>query len=290
MRVSMYQKFDMTLFNINQIQQKEANLVNQISTGKEFQNLSESPIKANQSLLIRNSLNQVDQYAKNVADAAGTLSAVESNMASVMDILQQAREQGLKASSSTYSQENRESLAKILNQNIEQMVSISNSKHLGKQLFSGEQTQTKSFDFDGTAVTYNGDANAPTISISPNSSIKVTENGQTIFGGAFEALIRLRDDIQSGNIPDIQTAIANLDGEMDKFIDTRAEIGVRIESMEMYKGSYAADKVSLQTQQVAVEEVDFTEKFMEYANMQRIHQGILATTQKMYSISLLNYM
>lgn len=286
----MYQKFDMTLFNINQIQKKEANLVSQISTGKEFQNLSESPIKANKSLIIRNSLNQVDQYSKNVGDAAGTLSAVESNMASAMDIMQQAREQGLKASSSTYSQENRQSLAKILNENIEQMVTISNNKYLGKQLFSGEQTQTKSFDFDGTAVTYNGDTNVPTISISPNSNVKVTENGQNVFGGAFNALIKLRDDIQSGNIPDIETAIANLDVEMDKFVDLRAEVGVRMESMEMYKGSYAADKLSLQTQQVEVEEVDFTEKFMEYSNTQRIHQGILATTQKMFSISLLNYM
>jgi flagellar hook-associated protein 3 FlgL len=290
LRVSNYQKFDMSLFNMNQIQSKQATLSTQVSTGKEFQKMSESPIKASQSLIIRNSLNQVDQYLKNVSDAKGILSAVETNMSSVVSILDQAREQGLKASSSTYSQENRDSFAKVLDQNIEQLVNISNSKFLGKHLFAGEKTQVKPFDYDGTTVTYNGDAKAPSISTSSNSTIKVSESGDLTFSGVFDAMIQLKDSVASGNIPNIEDAIRNLDIEMSDFVDLRSDIGVRMQSMEMYTKTYESDKMNLQIQQTDVEEVDFTEKFMEHSNMQMMHQGLLATTQKMFSISLLNYM
>lgn len=289
MRVSSFESFDMMKYNLNQIQQKQVRLQNQNATGKSFLNLSESPILANQSLIIKSSLNQIDQYTKNVNDAESFLSAVESNLGTVVDIVQQAKEQGLKAANGTYSQENRDSFASLLNQNIEQIVSVANAKFLGKQLFAGEKTQTTPFVFDGTTVTYNGNLDVPSIKVSPNLDVKISENGEEAFRHIFDAMIQLRDDVKAGNIADIETAIAGIDASLGKVIDFRSDIGVRMESMEMYKKNYEAEKLGLEVKQGDVEDVDFTKTMMDYAQTQRIQQGILATTQKMFSISLLNY-
>lgn len=290
MRVSMFQKFDMARFNMNQIQQKEVKLQTQISTGKSFQKMSEAPIEANQSLMIRQSLSQIDQYQKNVNDASSVLEAVEANLGSVVSILQEAREQGLKSSSGTFTQDNKNTMASVIDQNIAHIVSIANAKHLGKQLFAGEKTQTKPFEFDGATLTYNGDLNVPSIKVSPSLEVPISINGEDAFRGVIESLIQLRDSVLSGDSTNIQASISNMDTEMNNFIDMRSEVGVRMQTMDMYTETYNSEAMNLEIKQSNVEDVDFTKVMMDFANVQRIHQGVLASSQKMFSISLLNYM
>lgn len=289
MRVSSYDQFNTMKFQLNQVQQNLLKLQNQNATGKQFQKLSEAPIQANQSLIIKNSLNQVDQYMKNVQDANTFLASVESNLGTVVSVLQHSREQALLASNATASTADKATYAQAINQNIEQILAIANTKFLGKQMFAGEQTQTKPFTFDGTTVTYHGNTDVPSISISPNASVVVSENGETAFRGVFDSLIRLRDDILAGNPTDIETAIADLDVALNDTIDLRSEMGVRMESMTMYKANYEAEKVTLQMKKGDVEDVDMTETIMEYVNAQMVQQGIIAVTNKMFSVSLLNY-
>lgn len=290
MRVSMFQKFDMARFNMNQIQLKEVKLQTQISTGKSFQKMSEAPIEANQSLMIRQSLSQIDQYQKNVNDASSVLEAVEANLGSVVLILQEAREQGLKSSSGTFTQENKDTMASVIDQNIAHIVSIANTKHLGKQLFAGEKTQTRPFEFDGAVLTYNGDLNVPSIKVSPSLEVPISINGEDAFRGVVESLIQLRDSVLAGDSTNIQASISSMDTEMNKFIDLRSEVGVRMQTMDMYTETYNSEAMNLEIKQSNVEDVDFTKVMMDFANVQRIHQGVLASSQKMFSISLLNYM
>lgn len=290
MRVSSFEQFDMMKFNLSQVQLRQNQLQNQAASGKAFSSLSESPIRANQSLIVKNSLNQVEQYTKNVNDANSYLSAVESNLGSVEQVLMQARDQGLKAANGTFNQENLSTFASILNQNIEQIISVSNAKFLGKQLFSGEKTQTVPFTFDGTTATYHGDTNSPTIRVSPNAEIEVSKNGEDTFRDVLQAMVQLRDDVQSGNVTNIETAIAGLDVAMGKFTDLRAEIGVRMESMDMYKSNYEAETVNLKIKRGEAEDADLAQTIIDYSYTKTIQQAILSTTQKMMSISLLNYM
>lgn len=289
MRVSSYDQFTTMKFQLNQVQQNLLKLQNQNATGKQFQKLSEAPIQGNQSLIIKNSLNQVDQYVKNVKDANTFLTSVESNLGTVVNVLQQARENGLLASNATASATDKATYAQSINQNIEQIVTIANTKFLGKQMFAGEQTQTKPFTFDGTTVTYHGDMNVPSISVSPNASVVVSENGETTFREVFDSLISLRDEILAGNTANVEASIGALDVALNNTVDLRSEIGVRMESMAMYKANYEAEKVTLQMKQGDVEGVDMTETIMEYVNAQMVQQGIIAVTNKMFSVSLLNY-
>lgn len=289
MRISSFDQFNVMKFQLNQVQQDLLKLQNQNATGKQFQKLSEAPIRANQSLIIKNSLNQVEQYMKNVQDANTFLTSVETNLGTVVSVMQQSREKGLQASNATFSEADKKTFAQVIDQNIEQIVSIANVKFLGKQVFAGEKTQTTPFTFDGTTVTYHGDNNVPSIHISPNATISVSENGETAFRGVFDSLIALRDQILTGNTEDIENAIAGLDVALNETIDLRSEIGVRMESMEIYKANYEAQKVTLEMKKGDVEDVDMTETIMEYAQAQMVQQGILAVTNKMFSVSLLNY-
>lgn len=290
MRVSMFEQFNMMKFNLGRVQSEQVKLQIKNATGMDYQKLSEEPIKANQALIVRNSLNQVEQYQKNVNDARSFLESVESTLGTAVDILQQTREQALKAANGTLNDKDKETLASVIDQNIEQVVALANTKFLGKQLFAGEKTQTIPFVFDGSAVTYNGDSNVPKIKVSPNYEVEVANDGETVFKSIFEEMIKLRDEIKQGNNNDVETMLSSFDSAMNNFVDYRSDIGVRMQSMDMYKKNYELESTNLKTKKGEVEDADLTETIMEYAHTQQVHQGIIAVTNKMFDISLLKYM
>jgi len=280
----------MTSFNLNQLQGKEAQQRMQLSTGKQFIYNSEDPNKANQSMVIKSSINQVDQYQKNISDTQESLKTVESILSSATDILQKAKEEGLKASNGTYNERDRNTFASVIEESIKQMVTLSNSQHLGKYLFSGEKTQTEPYTYNGTTVTYNGDADLLKTKVSPYLDVQTSVDGEQTFRQVFNSLISLRDTVKTNDTSQIATALKDVDTALNNTVDTRASIGVNLESLKMLDENYNAEKLSLDTRLSSIEDVDFTKVIMEYTQTQQIHQGMLAATKKMFDVSLINYL
>lgn len=289
MRVTLFSKFDMMKHHMNNIQQRTVEQRNQIATGKRFENISEDPVRANQVMIIKNSMGKIEQLQKNINDAESFLKTSESTLGTTIDVLQNAREQGLKAKNDTFSTEDKNTFADMVEQNIQQVLTLSNTKYLGKHLFSGEKTQTNSFSYDGLTATYQGDLDVPKMKVSPSMEMEISENGQEAFQSVFDSLIALRDEIRTGTNADIQNAIEQLDVATNKVTDTRSGLGVKMTSLEMLNEGYESEKLGLETKRTNIEEVDFTKIMMEYANTERIYQGMLASSNKMFQNSLINY-
>ena len=232
----------------------------------------------------------MNQFQKNISDAKGFLDTVESNLGTAVNVIQQAREDGLKASNGTYSSQDKQSMAGSVDEAINQIVTIANSQYLGKFLFSGEKTQTASFTYDGTTATYNGDNNVPQIKVTPSYSVDTTVLGDKTFSNVLNSLINLRNQIQTGTSTDIDNAIGSLDTATNDVVNARSNVGVQSDSLNTLKSNYDEQSVGLETQRSLAEDVDMTKAMTEHANTQIIYQSILATTAKMYSVSLLDYM
>ena len=94
MRVSSYESYRVTTNQFLRLE-SELNKQNmQISTGKEFIDPSDDPIRLNQKTLIVNSQVQIEQYQSNIKDATSFLNTVESTIGSTVDAMQRAREIG----------------------------------------------------------------------------------------------------------------------------------------------------------------------------------------------------
>lgn len=289
MRVSMFEMYSLSSRYSSKLQNVMAEQSLQISTGKQFIYPSENPTKMNQSLLLQSSEQRIGQLQKNAEDAISFLERTESVLGSAVDVIQQTREQGLLAISGQHNDANKETFAKVIDDNIKQLLSLANTKHLNRYIFSGEKTQTVPFSYDGTTSVYNGDTNNITFKVGDANEVAISETGDVVFEEVINAMILLRDTIRAGNETDVQNAIDQLDKGFDQLIDTRSDIGVRTKGLKLMVDTYENTTVDLKAKRSVIEDTDVTEVYSEFMKNSMLFQGTVQASLKMFESSILNY-
>lgn len=290
MRVTNYDLNALNQFRMSQMQQNMNNFQVQISTGKAFQNVSDNPIAANDDFLINNAIKQVGQYQSNITNLKGYLQASETYIGSAVDGFQHAMEVATQAANGTYSNQDRQSFSQDIENTIQTMVGLANSKYLGSYLFSGKTPDTQAVVYNGTTATYNGSANINSINISPSMSEDVSVTAQNAFVPTIQALIALRDAINTNNTSQIGTAMGNLQQAGETLLNANSQIGVQLNTVDMVNTAYDQNKIDLQTNQATVESADVSSAMTNYMNAQQLYQASILATTKMYQTSLINYM
>lgn len=289
MRISTYSQSLTDKFYLNRLQEKMSTHQVQMATGTMFSQISGDPIRANQVLLIEKAKARIEQYQKNIGDVTSSLSNVETVLASAVDLYQKVREDGILASSDTYSTTDRATFAKTVEASIQTLVGIANGRHLGRYVFSGQAIQTEPFTFNGVAVTYQGDTQNMETDVAPSLQIPTTWNGDDVFQGAFDALVSLRDAMNTGVGANIRTAVDQLDATFQKVINTRSEVGVYMKSTEDLGDMYKTEIVGLEEKRSNAEDVDVPQVMMEYMRTQNMQQALVTAMNKMMDNSLVNF-
>lgn len=290
MRITSFDKYNMSQIRLGQLQQYSNNLQIQIATGKEYDKISQSPVKANASLLVTSGLKRIEQFQMNLKDLKGYVQTAESYMGMAVDDYQAAMELAVKASNGTFNDDDRQSFVLEMNNIIEHMVGLGNSKHLDKYLFAGQDVNIKPLDYDGTTVTYKGSSDVNSIRITANMEVKTSVTAQDSLVGTIEAMIQLRDAINTGNTAQITTEMNNLQTKGEQVLNARSELGVRMKTTEMVDEAYNQNKLELKERKSSVEDVNMEEAIMQFMNAQQLYEGTVRATMKMYESSLMNYM
>ncbi|WP_336770283.1 flagellar hook-associated protein FlgL [Bacillus bombysepticus] len=289
MRVTTYGRFMMDQYNLNKLQEKTVRQQTQLATGKDFLQISENPIGANQVMLIAQAKAQIGQYQKNISDADSAVSNMESSLASIVELYQSVRDDGLRASTDTFTEDERKTFAKTIDESLKTMLGIANGKHLGRYVFSGQSIQTEPFVYDGTKVTYQGSTDEMKTLVAPSLTVPSTKDGGKMFQEAFDALVKLKDAIASNNGDDIRTALGDLDGKFQTVIDARSELGVHMKSMKDLDDMYKTENVSLEVKRSNAQDIDVPEVMMEFMKTKNMEQALVMSMNKMMDNSLLNF-
>lgn len=289
MRVASFHQFNKTQYNINLIQQKQANQQFQLSTGKEFSKASENPIKAKQAEIIKQSMNKVEQYQKNVSDAKGIMETAVTTLQNTYQLLENVNTEILKAQNGTYNDNDMQTIAMVIDKSIEQVVSAANTTHLNRYIFSGEKILTKPYDFDGNNLTYNGNGNDVKIAVSPYVDTTVMSSGDKLFTKTINDLVTIRDQIKSGDRSGLATSFEEHKKNMDNTLNQIATIGVNIDGLDIVNEGFIAQKNNLEARRSDAEDIDFTKVIVEYSATQQTYQATLKATSMMFDSSILNY-
>jgi len=290
MRITSYDKYNLSQNRLSQLQQYSNELQVQITTGKAFQKISQSPVQANVSLLVDSGIKQIDQFSSNLQDLQGYVQTAESYLGTGVEDFQRGLELATKASSGTYNADDRKSFELEVENLIEHMVGLGNSKYLGKYLFSGQSSNTQAFSYDGTSVTYNGSDNVNSIRISSSMDLKTSVTAKDAFQGTIESLISLRDAIKTGDSSTISGAMDKLEKSGETLINYQSEMGVRMNTVKLVSDAYDKNKLELQTRKSKAEDIDMSEAITKFMTAQQLYQGSVSATLKMYQSSLLNFM
>ncbi len=201
MRISENIKFNTIVNNMFKSQDSYNELAEKIASLKEINRPSDDPIGMNRVLNLRESRASVEQYTKNIDSCDSWLTITESKLSAAGDLLVKAREVAVAQSTATSSAEARSSEAGTVQQLIDEMLALANSKYEGRYLFSGAKTGETPFsssvgvatigtataadgngDFDGT-VTSSGDYSG---SVNNTYVVKILTDGETLVNTEYQ--------------------------------------------------------------------------------------------------------
>jgi flagellar hook-associated protein 3 FlgL len=155
MRISENIKFNTIVNNMFKSQDSYNKLAEKIASLKEINRPSDDPIGMNRVLNLRESRASVEQYTRNIDGCESWLTITESKLSAAGDLLVKAREVAVAQSTATSSAEMRSAEAGTVQQLIDEMLALANSKYEGRYLFSGAKTGEAPFSSSEGAATVN---------------------------------------------------------------------------------------------------------------------------------------
>ncbi len=114
----------------------------QIATSKKINKPSDDPIGIAKALALRTSLDDIEQFRKNLTDGVNFLTATESALTAINDMLGELNSLTIRGADDSLGEKGRRSLASQVDNFIDQLVTVSNTRFKGSSIFGGTQTDT----------------------------------------------------------------------------------------------------------------------------------------------------
>jgi flagellar hook-associated protein 3 FlgL len=256
----------------------------QMTTGRRINRPSDDPIGAATAMRARAQIAEQQQYQRNGQDGLAWLSITDTALKSMTNQVQRAYTLALQgANSGSNGQAAQDALAAEIDQ-------IGQD---GGQAYAADPTTG--------IVTYVGGAGAVSRRVGAGTDVQVSTNGVDVFGtvstdgttsgdSVFDHLQALSTALTTGNDSNVQTAIANLQGDLKRMSAATANEGARYNQIATANDTAAAAVLSLQKTQSDAEDVDIAQATINVATQQTAYQAALAATSKTIQPSLLDFL
>ena len=287
MRVANKTVYDAVRFNLANIQEElhKANRV--VATGKRISALSDDPVRLTESLHIRSALSNTEQLGRNISMGTSWLAASESSLNQVQDIISDTRALCIQMANATMPAAERAAAAGIVQNNIDEIVSLANTEVNGQYIFAGWKTDTVPFGQDGA---YYGDNHAFTIKIGNDTTIEIGSDGEALFQALFTTLSDLKGALQGNDVDSIMAATTNLDTDFDRITTKISDIGSKMIRMET-KGKIYQDAIITNTERLSeIEDADIAAAIIDLESRQMVYQAALASSARVMELSLVDFL
>lgn len=227
-------------------------------------------------------------------------------MSQVGDILKRVKELAVKGSNGTNPQVALDNIASEMGQLKQQLVDISNSQFKGKYIFNGQFTDTISYDPAVDPKTVVTDTGKIDYFINAGIKLSVNLNGNDVFGyppastgvtspkyeedNAFYVIDNMIASLQSGNYANVSTQIPFLESRMDKVLTQQAEVGARVNRLELMEDRLKDLNVNLETLQSKTEDADIEDLIIRSKVNESVYQASLSVGAKVIQPSLVDFL
>jgi flagellar hook-associated protein 3 FlgL len=172
--------------------EKMLKLQNNVGTGLKHRIPRENPIGVNHSITHDRVLFELEQFERNVDDGISRLNVADTALASATDILQRVRELGVQGANGIYTQKDRMVIATEIDQLLNELVTLANTRYKGRAMFGGNDTLENPFREHRTyskyagkevvqRIDYIGDMGSQNREITRGNIISINAPGNEIF-------------------------------------------------------------------------------------------------------------
>lgn len=281
--------------SIAQAQQNQQTAIQEMSTGRSVNNLSDNPAAA--AALVGNEalLSQDDQYLTNLSDLQGKFQTADSALSNAIQLMTSAISLGTEGATGTLSASDRQALATQVQALQQQMLGLANTSFEGTYIFAGTNVTVQPFVQDSsspTGVRYNGNSNVTSVQISEGQSLTTNVPGDQLFtnaaGNVFGALNDLVNALNSGT--GIAAATVEVNDAFSQLSTQRVFYGTALSQVQTSQNFLSQEQVNLNTQQNSLVGADLANVIAENSQAQVDEQAALSATGQILNLpSLLDY-
>jgi flagellar hook-associated protein 3 FlgL len=294
MRLSEQSRLNSQISYLSQATERMDTIQRQLSTNKKIQRASDDPSGTAQSLRYREDIAFEAQMRRNVENGTAFLNVTESALSGATDLLQRARELTVQASNGTLGAQEKAGVGTEIDQILQQMAQIGNTKFGDAYIFSGHQTQQPAYVVTGqppTVINYQGDTGQRVRRISQQDTVSSNVIGSDAFGNIMNQLISLRDNLKNGApATTINPSLADIDTALNNVLNVRADVGARLNRFEATSSRSADKDINLQEMRAGIEDIDLAETIVSMTAQQNALQAALGAIGRTSNMSLLNFL
>lgn len=319
MRVTNKMLSNNFLSDMNTNLQNLQTLQKQMTSGKLFSKPSDDPSAVARSMQLNTSINVNTMYNQNIKDTISWLSTTDTSLGQAGDVLQRVRELTVSAGNGAYSATERQSIKDEINQQVGQLSQVLNTNFDGKYIFGGTKGTSKptgavpdtSNANGNTILVYTGDTTVSTASpntmtlsslkaeISQGVIMKYNVGANEIMGYASSGatndlgalLQRITNDLDSNNTTNLTGQdLTDLDSAISNLLKVRSEVGAKENRMDSAQTQNTDMNANLTEVLSKTEDIDITQKTMEYATAQTVYLASLQTSAKVIEPTLMDYL
>lgn len=292
-------------------------LQSQLTSGKEIRKPSDDPFKVARAMQLHTDINVNKQYNENIKDTINYLDTTDTALNQAGNVLHRVRELLISSGNAGYGENERRAIKDEINEKIGEFSQIMNSNFDGKYVFGGTKTASKPVDIkvvDGiNQIQYvSKDGNPADATDKTNISSKLsTEISQGVVmeynvtateifefkdkNGNGKDLMNIfsgiMDDFKNNNTSSLtSTRLDEITSAMDNLLKTRSKVGALQNRMESAQQKNEDENFNMTDILSKTEDIDITEKVMEFSTMQTVYTASLQTSAKVIQPSLLDYL
>ncbi|MFC6231945.1 flagellar hook-associated protein FlgL [Paenibacillus allorhizosphaerae] len=301
MRVTQGMLNSQLLRNVNTNLTRMQNNQEQLSTGRRINRPSDDPVGMAFSLRYRSELSENEQYESNLNSAMSLLDYTDTMMGQANSVIQRVRELSVLGANDTNPRQALDSIKSEVDQLYSQMVSIGNSQFNGRYIFNGQKTDKAPYT-EATAATDPVDTGEFLTNIGVGVRIAANKTGNTVFGeaddpanpGTNDNIFRVMKDLsaalEAGDTTEVSNIIGRLDQCNDKFLEARADVGAKMNRMELAQSRLGDVGVNLQTLQSKTEDADVAGVITNLKMDENVYQSSLSVGAKIISATLVDFL
>jgi flagellar hook-associated protein 3 FlgL len=283
------------LLGLMQNRKLEDDALNQLSSGKRINSLSDDPAAVAALVTNHAQSGAVDQYLKNLSSVQSSMQLADSTLSSVITALTRAITLGTEGATDTMSPDNRQATAEEVRGILSQILNLANTSNQGTYLFAGTAVTTAPFVLDATSpsgVRYVGNTGVNNVEVGEGETLPINLPGSQIFSAAgadvFQALKDLADALQSG------TNIDAANGEVQKAFQQvntqRAFYGNSLSRLATSQMFLNQQSLQLKTAETSLIGADMTQAATNLTQAESALNATLAAGGKISQLSLLDYL
>ena len=272
----------------------------QVSSGNRLTAASDDPTAATQIMSASGSLRAIDQYSANVTQANSRVSAEDTALQQISDLLSRAKELGIAQSGSTATADTRTTANAEVQQIFQQIVSIGNTKFGDEYLFGGQTSTTPPFAATGNGATLSYTTTNPqgqrSVAIGAGQTIAAGHDGSQVLlsSGVLDAVKSLSESLdpsgpaygQSG----ISSALTSLDTAFQNVQSLVGEVGGTANRLTVTQQNLDAYKTNVTTLKSNLSDTDLESAITEMTSRQTAYQGAMLATSKVMGLTLTDYL